>query len=39
MDAEQKKYLILAVVVLVVLYAVAHVDTLREKVLGLPALA
>lgn len=38
MDANVKKYLTATVIVIVVVYAIAHVDVLREKVLGLPAL-
>ena len=39
MDANVKKYLTAAVIVVVVVYAIAHVDTLREKILGLPPMA
>ena len=39
MDANVKKYLTAAVIVVVVVYAIAHVDMLREKILGLPPIA
>lgn len=41
MDAQKQitKYAILAISVVVVIYAIAHVDMLREKILGLPALS
>ena len=39
MDANIKKYLVATVIVVIVVYAIAHVDVLREKVLGLPALS
>lgn len=39
MDANIKKYLTATVIVVIVVYALAHVDVLREKVLGLPALS
>ena len=35
MDANVKKYLTAAVIVVIVVYALAHIDMLREKVLGL----
>ena len=39
MDSNVKKYLVATVIVVIVVYALAHVDVLREKVLGLPALS
>ena len=39
MDIPYKKYLVLAGLILVVVYGIAHVDQLREKVLGLPPLS
>ena len=39
MDANIKKYLTATVIVFIVVYAIAHIDVLREKVLGLPALS
>ena len=39
MDANVKKYLVVVVISVIVIYALAHVDTLREKVLGLPPIS
>lgn len=39
MDAKVKEFLITALIVVVVVYAIANVDTLREKILGLPPIA
>ena len=39
MDAKIKEYAIAVITIIVVVYAIAHVDTLRIKVLGLPALS
>ena len=39
MDTNVKKYLTAALIAIVVVYAIAHVDTLRENILGLPPIA
>ena len=39
MDANIKRYLTAVMIVVIVVYALAHIDILREKVLGLPALS
>ena len=39
MDAKIKEYVIAVITIMVVVYAIAHINTLREKVLGLPALS
>ena len=39
MDNNIKRYLTAAVIVVIVVYAIAHIDVLREKVLGLPGLS
>ena len=39
MDANTKKYLTAALIAVVMVYAIAHVDILRENILGLPPIA
>ena len=39
MDANIKKYIVALALVVVGVYVIAHVDVLRENILGLPPMA